>query len=208
MKIRFPLFLLPILVVGHSIRADALKGVFDFPERAPYVALVYFADDQERGPELCGDLDQMNKEFEQRMVAGKSGCMVEFRNSDGVQHNIFASDGKNGVAFDIGLLSPGELSSVKVDWQEGSVIRVGCKIHPKMRSYIANVPAKRFAIVEFRDGSGAYEFSIEDVPDGLMEVVVWFPSMDGIMVGVVKGGKVERDITRKGKTYGTLKMSR
>ncbi len=200
--------LLFCLAMPNLLYPGDVTGVFTFPERKPFVALVYFADDPGSGPEMCGSLDQKNKAFSKRIVTAKTGCEVTFLNSDEMQHNIFALSSVSDAAFDVGLLPPGKTSSAIVEWAEGEVVRLGCKIHPKMRSYIANVPSRYFAVVSFEDADGPFSFTISDVPDELDQVKVWFPKMDPIELTLEMNRDQSIDVTRRDQSYGTLEIKR
>ncbi len=199
---------LALCFLATASYAGSVDGTFKFDERKPYVALAYFADGPGSGPEICGQLNQTNKTFSSRLVVGKSGCSIDFLNSDVMNHNIFANDLKKNAQFDVGLIPPGEKANAVVNWAEGDVVRVGCKIHPQMRSYIANVPSRYYSIITMEDDALQYDFSLSGAPDSLQELVVWFPRMDPIKVTLPEGDKVTVDVTRSGKTYGTLTLSR
>ena len=188
--------------------SDTISGTFEFDLRKPYVALIYFTDDTDSGPELCGFLDQKNKAFSSRLVASKTDCEVSLKNSDSISHNIFANDMKTGASFDVGLIPPEGSSSTIVNWDEGKVVRVGCKIHPQMRSYIANVPSRRFAIVDFGSDSLSAEFAIDHVPASTKSMVIWFPRMDPISVEVERGANLTIQVTKKGRPYGRVNLKR
>jgi plastocyanin len=200
---------LPALIAGLALTASAggLSGEFKFNKKAPSVALVYFSEDHSAkgaGPTV----DQKDKQFTAKMMVGTSGSKIRFNNSDSVDHNIYANDSKAGVNFDAGLLPPGQTSQAEVTWKEEEVIKIGCKIHPKMQAYIANIASAHHKIVEFESKDAGGSFALANVPDKLTKVRVWFPKQDPVDVEIKKGETKEVEIKEKGQSFGTLKLVR
>ncbi|WP_309008403.1 hypothetical protein [Pelagicoccus sp. SDUM812005] len=179
-----------------------------FEKRNPYVGLAYFSDANDGGPDVCGTLDQKDKAFSKLLVVGKEGCEIKFHNSDDTDHNIFANDLESGVNFDVGLIPPGGDSSTVVNWNAGRLVRVGCKIHPKMVSYIANLPTSRYAIVEFEEGQLETRFAVADVDDSSVAFELVLQPLDRISVSIASGETKTVDVTYKGKVFGTLTLTR
>ncbi len=198
----FASWITPLLSAGE------ISGTFVFESRKPFVALVYLADDKSGAKEICGPLDQKNKEFSSRLIIGREGSEINFKNSDEMNHNIFANDTRKGIQFDVGLLSPGSESNATINWEEGHVVRVGCKIHPKMRSYIANINSSYAAIIEFDSEDPETTFTISGLPDDVKEIVVWFPRMENLSFVLSKGDSKNMDIIRNDRKYGELIISR
>lgn len=188
--------------------AGTIKGTVSFEKKNPYVGLAYMADAKDGGPELCGSLDQKDKEFSKMLVVGKSGCDVAFRNSDDTDHNIFANDLESGVSFDVGLIPPGGESKTTVSWREGHLVRLGCKIHPKMMSYIANLPTRHYAVIEFEKEQLETSFTIADVPDDATSLEIILQPLDRVSVSISPGESKEVEVVYKGKVFGTVRLSR
>jgi len=191
-----------------SAAKETLSGKFEFETRKPFVALVYLADDQSGDEYLCGSLDQKDKTFSSRLIIAQNGCEVVFTNSDEMNHNIFANDVRTGVSFDVGLIAPGTNAKTTVGWAEGQVLRVGCKIHPKMRSYIANTKSAYATAVTFDPEKPETHFSIPDIPEGEHKIVVWFPKMESLDFALASKEAKKLAIQRNGKTYGSLSIAR
>ena len=187
--------------------AGGLTGEFNFTKKPPSVALVYFMEDNSlkgSGPTV----DQKDKQFVEKIMVGSSGNKIKFMNSDSVDHNIYANDSKTGANFDAGLVSPGQTSQAKVTWKRDEVVKIGCKIHPKMQAYIANISSAYFKVVEFDAKKTGESFSLSGAPDKLTKVRVWFPKQDPIEVDIKKGESKQVDILEKGKPSGSLKLVR
>lgn len=199
-----------IIALGVSTFAAAgtLEGVLTFEKRNPYVGVAFFSDATDGGPEICGALDQKDKAFSDMLVVGKTGCEIGFTNSDDTDHNIFANDLESGVSFDVGLIEPGGSAATTVSWSEGHLVRLGCKIHPKMVSYIANLPTRHFSVIEFVNGQSETHFAIGNVPDDASEVTVILQPLDPIVVEIQPGESKEVEVTRSGKAFGTLVLTR
>ena len=140
------------------------------------------------------------------MVVVPVGQSVKFKNSDAVDHNVFANDRKQNAKFDVGLMNPGGEKDITVDWQENTIVRVGCKIHPKMRTYIATVNTPYYQVLEFSKNSNEYNFKIDNVPENATSVILHIPKYDLIELDFSEDKAWELPIVKKGKTRGTLKV--
>lgn len=196
------------LVSGSCVFAGKVEGVLTFDKRNPHVGVAYFSDAADGGPDVCGSLDQKDKAFSEPLVVGKDGCEIKFHNSDDTDHNIFANDLESGVSFDVGLIPPGGDASTVVNWRAGHLVRLGCKIHPKMVSYIMNLPTSRYTIVEFEEGQLETRFAVMDVPDAAKKLEIVLQPLDPISLTLAPGQTVEADITYKGKVFGKLRVTR
>lgn len=198
------------LILGLSGAAfpGTLVGTFTFTEAPPSLALIYFTDDHSLGKPAQAVLVQKDKKFDQKMVVGAKGSKVVFMNSDSVEHNIYSNDLKAGVNFDAGLLPPGQESKVDLSWEDGMVVKIGCKIHPRMQAYVANTGGSHSEVVEFKPTDRVGEFKLAGVPDNASKVRIWFPKHDVLDVTIEKGKSAKLDITEKGKVDGTLSLTR
>ncbi len=180
MSVSLSSFLLRVcaLFLPTLIFSGTVTGEFTFTKLPPAVALVYFNEDKSIPVSKGIEVNQLDKKFVQKLVYGPSGTAINFKNSDTEDHNIYANDAKTGAKFDAGLVSPGKSSKIDLNWPENSVIRISCKIHPKMQAYIANVPSAYNAIVEFKLGDKATTFTINNVPDKYTSVKVWTPKLE------------------------------
>lgn len=194
-----------LLFLSFSI-ADTVKGEFNFKKRNSQVALVYVENIKGFKSE-DPSLDQLNKKFTKSVVVANPGSTVRFDNSDSVNHNIYAEDKEADVSFDVGLIEPGGKSEYKVDWDAGKVIKIRCKIHPKMKSYIANIESPYHTIVEFEKKQKSKSFELE-VPKEAVEFKVWMPRYEEITMKLAPGESKTVDLIRKGKSRGTITLNR
>ncbi len=197
-----------VLILAGAALAGSLSGDFKFDKAPPSVALVYFTEDHSLAKTASPTVDQKDKKFVQKMMVGASGCQIKFNNSDSVDHNIYANDAKTGVNFDAGLVSPGQKSQVDMTWKPDEVVKIGCKIHPKMQAYIANISSAYYKIIEFSPTEPALAFSLDKVPDKYTKVRIWFPKQDPIDAEIKKGETKQLSILEKGQPAGTLKLAR
>lgn len=205
MKAVKPVLLSCLLALATSlVDAGSIEGTIVFDRKNPHVGLAFLADAKDGGPDICGSLDQNHGQFSEKLVVGKDGCEVAFSNSDVMDHNIFANDLESGVSFDVGLIRPGEDAAVEVNWHEGHLVRLGCKIHPKMISYIANLPTQHYSIVEFEKESLETPFVLKDVPDEATRLEIVLQPLDRVVIDIAPGNSREVDITYKGKVFGKI----
>jgi plastocyanin len=77
-------------------------------------------------------VDQKDKQFSQKALKIKVGESVDFRNSDGVSHNVFSlSDPKS---FDLGSYPQGQ--SKRVTFDKPGKVEIECSIHPTMQMVV------------------------------------------------------------------------
>lgn len=104
-------------------------------------------------------LDQVDKQFEPRLMAVRVGGTVRIHNSDPVYHNVFSLS--KTKRFDVGRRAPGDDRNVIFD--KTGKVDVFCDIHSDMHAVILVVPGRTFAIKKLSD-SGTFRFT--DVPKG------------------------------------------
>lgn len=186
--------------------AQAMTAVIQFDKRPPKVALFYVPGSlpQSKGAVV----DQVDKAFTESLVVAAPGTDVVFKNSDDVNHNIFASDVKASANFDVGLMSPGGEKPITVDWKADRLVRVGCKIHPKMRTYIASVDAVFSRVVEFSPTTAEYKIDLSGVPEGANNIVLRIPKYDPLTINLEKPDQWQATLTKKGKPRGRLVLER
>ena len=199
---------LAVLLLGPaSAWSGEISGTISFEKKAPVVGLIYLPGDEglvgKDGPKL----DQKDQRFTKPLVVGARGSKVTFKNSDTIAHNVYAEDTKAGANFDIGLAPPGSENETAIGWKEGMVVQVGCKIHPKMRAWVANISSRFHQVLEFEKGIKTYDFAFE-APGNLKEVRVWLPRYDPVVVELAVGEEKTVDLMKKGKKYGTLLVKR
>lgn len=192
--------------LSTTINADTIKGEINFTKKAPFAGVVYVK--QQKNATSTASMDQVNKQFTKKVTLGAPGSEVLFKNGDEFDHNIFANDLKNNIAFDIGLMPSGQEATLKMDWKEDSMVRIGCKIHPKMRSYIANINSDYYQEMEFQKKVKNYPVTISDVPADQTEVILMIPKYDDAVLKLNKGESKTVDITKKGKVRGSLTLTR
>ncbi len=196
------LTLVPMLAAGE------IRVSFSFEKKPPVVGLVYMKDDAGLTFDKKPVVDQKNKQFVDKVVVVTPGSELQLNNSDEISHNIYANDLGNNVSFDIGLAEPGTTIPKEVDWEKDLVVRIGCKIHPQMRSWIATIESRYYQIVPFEKTELTSEVVLEGVPDALEVVAVWLPGYEPLEVTLGASGRLEIDLMKRGKKKGTVVLSR
>ncbi len=158
------------LAMPHLAGA-ALEGVITFEKTVPAGMLVWVPG-VTRAAVPPAVIDQKDKVFLPGVLAARPGTAVSMHNSDAIQHNAFASD--KAATFDTGLNAPGSDTAVKVDWPAGTVVRLGCKIHPAMQVWIAALDTDAWiAPAVPAAGIKTVAFSLKDLPADAATAVVW-----------------------------------
>ena len=192
---------------SHTVLADTLNGAFTFQKKPPSVALLYFSEDTSLSSQINTVIDQKDKQFSQKLYVTTKGTNAIFKNSDSINHNIFADDKKSGVKFDVGLMQPNGSNVHEVEW-EGKVVKCGCKIHPKMKTWIASISSKYYKIIEFDRSKKELVFDMNGFPESLSAIKLWMPRYEPIELKLSKGESHTVELKKRGKIYGTLNLTR
>jgi len=92
----------------------------------------------------------------------------------------------------------------KVDWKSDTLVRIGCKIHPTMRAYIANVQAKHFEIIEFEKNKTQYKIELGGVSHPSPTAKLMISKYDPISADLIPGTPITVELTKKGKRKGEV----
>ena len=159
--------LLMALFFGVSrVPAATVEGVASLQGRAAVRAVVSLegaAVAAAPAPHVI--MDQKNLAFVPDVLPVARGTVIEFTNSDDVQHNVFSPSARAGK-FNLGTYGPGATRTVTLD-QPGEVL-VLCNIHMEMEAHILVLDTPYFSTVA-DDGS----YRIADVPPGTYTVKIW-----------------------------------
>jgi hypothetical protein len=202
----FHLIALGMAFLSTAVNADVISGEISFAKKVPFAGVLFVK--QSKSANATASMDQLNKQFTKKVSIGAPGSVVAFNNSDSFDHNIFANDLKNNISFDIGLMPSGQSSEIKMNWKEDTMVRIGCKIHPKMRSYIANINSDYYQEFEFQKKVKSYPVNIAEVPADQHEIELIIPKYERITISLLKGESKTVDIMKKGKVRGSLIVSR
>ncbi len=110
-------------------------------------------------------MDQKNLAFVPEVLPVMRGTIVEFTNSDDVQHNVF-SPSAIADKFNLGTYGPGATRTVTLD-RSGEVL-VLCNIHMEMEAHILVLNGPYFAAT----GPGG-SYRIGEVPAGTYTAKIW-----------------------------------
>jgi hypothetical protein len=200
------LLLAAFLISCTTATADTIKGKIEFVKKPPFTGILYIGDSG--GDKKQPMIDQQDKAFTTKIAVGIPNDIIKFSNSDTFDHNIYANDAKQKVKFDVGLMTPGHSTKLKMVWPDDSLVRIGCKIHPKMRSYVANINSRFYHAFQFTKKVKSYQFSIAKVPDDKSQLTLIMPKYDKLTIELKKGESKTVEVKRKGKVKATLTLSR
>jgi len=223
--VKFFLISLTILAFAQPSYSGSITGTFNFTKSPPHAAVIYIRD--MNSPSHVARIDQKGIQFTKKLAVSSTGTNVIFSNSDPVKHNLFADSYKTDTKFDVGLIPPNKEVEIPVQWPEDTFVRIGCKIHRNMRTYVANIQSKHYTIVDFvrkprwKSSKGfkskinpkldttahQYEFNLLDVPTGKTTVTIMLPHTDLIEVDLEFSKEKEVIISRRGKQLGTVKLT-
>lgn len=195
--------LMGLLCASTTAQALELKGQVTFNKSAPFVGIAYIEGEPLQPQAVT--IDQNNKRFDQTSYVVTPGQALVFNNSDNMDHNIFINAPKANASLDLGLLSPEQSVSAKTDgWQKQAVVRLACKIHPKMKAYVANIAAETSQVLNFERKVLAYKFALSS-EQVAPKFIFWMPKYDRIELELSPGVQTIA-ITKRGKVKGELKL--
>lgn len=177
---------------------------FEFTSRTPFTGVVYGTTGHDKQQNT---VDQKNKQFDKPLYIVDKNNAVIFKNSDATDHNIYANDVRSGVKFDVGLLpANGEKTLNIQQWPDDVFVRVGCKIHPKMRAYLANIETQNYQALDFdmANKTASTEITLNTDETGIS---VWFAGYQPLTYSIDRDKPVSFAINRKGKQRGTITIT-
>lgn len=192
------------LILSRPLYADTIKGTLNFIKKPAKAGVIY--EVKSSFDKVVGTINQENKKFTEKIGVVSYEGELKMNNKDQFEHNIFANDLKQDIKFDIGLMPPGTSQNITTDWKSNSIVRIGCKIHPKMRSYVANIPSDNYKSFELAKKDKSYSFELNNVTES--KLVLLLAGMDNIEISLAKGESKTFDIIRKNKPKGQLQISR
>jgi hypothetical protein len=110
-------------------------------------------------------MDQKNLAFVPSVLPVLRGTVIEFHNSDDVQHNVF-SPSRIAGEFDLGTYHRGESRSVT--FAEPGEAVVLCNVHMEMEAHVVVLRDPYFTLSR---ADGGYE--VAEVPPGSYRLRVW-----------------------------------
>lgn len=198
-------FLLCTSVCNLSI-ADTITAKLSFTKKPPRAGVLFAADGNQQSIKT-EVVDQSNKQFDDHIYVISPETEITFKNSDSMDHNIFARGDDNATGFDIGLIPPKGEKSQSLAWGITAFERLGCKIHPKMRAYMASVPNSAYLAIPFKQAGLADAYTLT-IDDSTTKVGLLLSGYAPIEATIAKGETVEMDITKRDKIRGKLTLSR
>jgi plastocyanin len=112
-------------------------------------------------------MNQVNKTFVPRVLAVTVGTKVDFRNQDGIFHNVFSLSRPS--EFDAGLYKGGE--SYQKTFGTPGPVQILCNIHASMIGYVVVVDTPYYG-----QSDEAGSFAIRGVPPGEYVLEAWHES--------------------------------
>ncbi|MHC5541882.1 carboxypeptidase regulatory-like domain-containing protein, partial [Singulisphaera rosea] len=128
-------------------------------------------------------VDQNNCDFVPHSIALVQDQPILFTSNDATGHNVHFTAFVNGA---LNQMLPAKAKLQKKLVAEKRPIPLSCDIHPWMKGHIMVFDHPFFAVTE-ADGS----FTIEGVPAGAQNIVLWQESVGYVTPGAARGMKVD-----------------
>ncbi|NRA38222.1 MAG: hypothetical protein HRU15_08790, partial [Planctomycetes bacterium] len=149
-----------------SAFAADLTVKLSFDKRPTPSGMVYMLNDAsllDAGQQTV-EVIQKGKVFIPRLVAAPKGGNIVIKNLDEIQHNVYADDKPQKTQVDLGMSDPNKDVTQKVTWEVAQVVKFGCRIHPNMQLWIANIPTKHHVCFDMEKNQAQYDTKIVNVP--------------------------------------------
>ncbi len=166
-----------LLALSNALNCQAATlnvAVFD-RAGAPIPDVAVYAVPQDGPPPRVADppphaiMDQVDLEFVPHVLIVQTGTVVDFPNSDHVNHHVYSfSEAKS---FELPLYKGSVYPPLTFD--EPGLVTLGCNIHDNMLGYILVADTPWFAMT---DASG--EARLDTLPAGRYRVHAWTPRSD------------------------------
>jgi plastocyanin len=130
-------------------------------------AVVWFTDIKEppgEGKEKV-KLDQQNCQYVPHVVVAPVGVTLDVVNSDSVLHNVRATEGTTKL-FNYAMPIKGHVVPTRL--RKEGIFKVGCDVHPWMRSWLLVLGTKTYAVTDEKG-----EYKLEGLPPGKHKVKIW-----------------------------------
>lgn len=197
--------LLFLLSAAHlSATADDVLVTISLDAMVPLTGVVYMEGGKLKRQNAR--LDQKDKEFTEPLVAVTPGAVVTIMNSDDFEHNIFVDDQATGITFDLGVIRANDSFPLPIRWKSGTLVQLGCKIHPNMEAYVANIPSNHFAVIPFSHGQKQYTVTIADAPSDRNEVIMLLPGLEARAFRISQGES--QPLRAGGREVGLVRVER
>ena len=156
------LILAALLVPAAWLRAGDIEGKLVVAK--PDQSVVYLETVAGTFHTEPAKMDQRNKIFSPFVLPIVKGTMVEFHNSDELQHNVF---GVGADEFNLGNWTRGIMR--EHTFNKLGEVSILCNVHPEMEAYVLVLQNPYFAQP---DSNG--KFRIANVPPGEYVIKAWF----------------------------------
>ena len=208
LKSIFAFTVLLVFSVPSLSVASSLEITYSFKGSPPKAALLYFTEDKNNKSSAV--LSQNNKKFDPLLITIAKNKTLSITNNDGVDHNVYVNNKKQGVKFDIGLKKPGEVEKIPANWRKDELIRLSCKIHSKMRAWVAVIDSKYSLVSVFnkstKSNSGNYQFTLQNIPSEFTKVKILIPSYQTVELDLKKNVTEKVPLVKRKKAKGMAQI--
>lgn len=218
------IILVCFLLLANIAESKEVVGTLYFRSNTPKAGVVFV--NQEKVLPIDIVIDQNNALFSNFVYVTQPGASVEFKNTDGIRHNIFTRNIEIDFKFDAGILKKDTSVHKTVDWEKNSISRLACYLHNTMEAYLVVIDSNNYAVLDFRapvslgKKTSGYTsrfarpitklesrrvFKLSNVNKGT-ELQLLFPYQDLVSIKLNSNQKQSHPIVFNGQTVGTLEV--
>lgn len=159
------------LAASVACHAGSLSVAVTGQDGSPVADVAVYAVPDSAAPAVDADpphafMDQVDFEFVPHILVAQSGTVVEFPNSDNVNHHVYSFS--PAKSFELPLYKGSVYPPLIFD--EAGVVTLGCNIHDNMLGYVLVVDTPWFTKTD-KAGSAM----LQSLPEGRYRIHAWTP---------------------------------
>jgi plastocyanin len=148
---------------GHDLQVQVLT--MDNKPLVDAVVYIESAAEAASAPPKTAVMDQKNKMFVPHVLAVPVGTLVDFPNTDSVNHYVYSFSEIKKFQF---TLFKGDLTKHQVQMDKSGVVTIGCNIHDFMLGYIFVAPTPYVGV---SNSAGLVDLKLPD--KGEFSLAIW-----------------------------------
>jgi len=169
---------------------------FDEVKNIPPVMIVYWPED--KGLSAKPIMDHKDGYFDNKLIVGNQGSIMQLKNSDDVGHTIYVKDKRRKIHWQLSYMPPGSSFEQALFWEDDVFVELRCRLHLYMSAWAGSISSRYYTIIHFDEDEIMKDVIISDFPQEFSEVKIWAPRMDLIDTKILAGESLEKKLGSSG----------